>query len=144
MKKNTFIINVRDLFVKDTGVIDTYKVLDSILESDIDDFSKSVINGKVDVVKINNYDVLVEFDLNCKVRINCVRCLKKYPLSIRIKFNQTYSINPVIGEQEYVIKNYQIDISNVIVEEIITHLPIKPLCSQNCSGIIGHGNYRKD
>lgn len=144
MKQNSFIIDVRDLFVKDTGIIDTYRMLDSILESDLEDFSRSIINGKLEVVKINNNDVLIEFDLNTLSYLNCVRCLKEFSLPMRMKFNQIYSLNPIKGEHEYIITNYKIDVSKVIIEESITHLPIKPLCSQRCPGIKGYTNNRKE
>lgn len=144
MKKNCFIIDVKDLFVEDNGIINTYRMSDSILESNSDDFLGAIVNGKLEVFKISSYDILVEFDLYAKIYINCVRCLKKFLLPMRIKFNQTYFLNPPKGENEYVIINYKVDVSKVIVEELISQLPIKPLCKQDCFGIKGYSNYRKE
>lgn len=113
-----------------------------------DDFSvTSPINVKLKLVNTGS-SVLVTGTLKTKVKMCCCRCLKEYEQPISIKIEEQYSkkVPSVtkhkkdeeieLKEKDFVFEISEeniIDLSEAIRQNIIVALPIKPLCSRNCS-----------
>jgi len=90
--------------------------------------------------------VIVTGQAETEVELNCSRCLEnfKQSLLVNIKENFEKDLPPVKGkkggeieirEEDFVSpieKDNTIDISEVIRQNLLLALPIKPLCNPNC------------
>lgn len=77
-------------------------------------------------VRIGRSKIFVKGEYNCKVEIECVRCLKMFEDVLQHNFNFEYDIPK---QKEY------IDITEDVRGEIILNYPKKPLCEENCRGL---------
>ncbi len=81
------------------------------------------------------------------VRLNCARCLRDFDLPVDFELEEEYSIRPPrppVGSKELKLTDRDfvfavepdrtIDLSEVIRQNILTELPIQPLCDEKCSG----------
>lgn len=90
--------------------------------------------------------VLVEGSVKISVSLRCGRCLRDFSLPLDLTFREEYNpAEEVIQEEEKELKeteldlsyyrNDEIDISELINEQVLLSVPMKPLCSSGCSGI---------
>lgn len=85
-----------------------------------------------------NYDDEIHLGLNIKTKAKriCSRCLCAYDEPIDIKANLTFSKDGQDTEDNvYFIREYTIDITNIIIDEITAQLSMKPLCNEYCKGL---------
>jgi uncharacterized protein len=87
----------------------------------------------------------IQVQFNGRFDLECARCLSVYhqPISgdFRLILEEREGHSGPAGENEtanfyFDASHPQIDISPFIYEEIMTSLPIKPLCDLNCKGIV--------
>ena len=83
-------------------------------------------------------DDVIEMDVNIKaeLELNCSRCLDTfiYPVDIDIKERFTNN-SQIINEEIVFVESDIINITEVIENSIISMLPIKRLCKQDCKGL---------
>ncbi len=90
--------------------------------------------------------VVAQGTVSIAVSLNCGRCLKPVSYPIETKFSEEY--NPAEDlekeeEQELTgreldlsyYSNDELDVSELIREQILLSIPMKPLCSADCQGI---------
>ncbi len=128
-----------------------------IEEEGIDiDFSETlqepgVIDSVGDVVAHLHLDrqlneVLVSGDIKGEIRLQCSRCLTPFQRYIELDINLTYlpieEINKMetyeIKDDESNISYYrgeQLDITEIVQEQLILSIPMKPLCDEECKGL---------
>jgi len=91
-------------------------------------------------------EVLVNGMLEGKVELLCSRCLNAYTMQVRPQINVVYEPSEVINKEEHhklksdeldtgFYKNDTLDTDEVLVEQLLLNLPMKPLCSPECKGI---------
>ena len=93
--------------------------------------------------------VLVDGSLRIFVSLKCSRCLKEFSLPLNTVFREEY--NPAEEfEKEHVrelkgseldsgfYSNDEIDIPEIMREQVLLAVPVKPLCSNECLGICPH------
>lgn len=89
-------------------------------------------------------DIFANLELEGTFVLQCARCLENY--NSKIKANVHIVIKETVGQhgkaegQEQIDFFYDasyntLDISSAFYDEIITEIPIMPLCSENCKGI---------
>jgi uncharacterized protein len=90
--------------------------------------------------------VRIKGKLAVDMQLTCVRCLDLLPYSLAADFNQYYQSNAhhsLIGEISLQEKDTEvgffsggfIDVSDIIREQILLGLPMKPLCREGCRGL---------
>ncbi|MCX5726962.1 MAG: DUF177 domain-containing protein [Candidatus Saganbacteria bacterium] len=94
--------------------------------------------------------ILLNGTIATKVRLNCCRCLLDFELPLDLDIEEEYSFKPArlpfkkgkreieLKEEDFVFEiepDNTIDLGEAIRQNIITALPIKPLCSDLCKGI---------
>ena len=94
---------------------------------------------KVDVegVAISENDVIViEASIKTKLKLNCSRCLDTfiYPIDIDIEERFTNNID-LQDEGVMFVDGDTLDITEIIENCIISTLPIKRLCKDDCKGL---------
>ncbi|MGD0884855.1 MAG: DUF177 domain-containing protein [Thermodesulfovibrionales bacterium] len=93
-----------------------------------------------------NAEVLVQGTMQTLLELQCSRCLKAFSKEAGLDVNVVYHpVEELKGEERHEIKDdeldtgfYQgdeLDIQELVREQIILNIPIKPLCSESCKGI---------
>ena len=95
---------------------------------------------KVDVkgVAISEKDViLIEASIKTKLKLNCSRCLDTfiYPIDIDIEERFTKSKELQEDEELIFVEDDTLDIIQIVENCIISTLPIKRLCKEDCNGL---------
>lgn len=92
--------------------------------------------------------VFIEGSAAAVVVVPCCRCLEMTPLPVKSSFNYTFSPLPAQQQEAWELtaedldfayyEEDTIDLDNVIFEQIILQIPIKPLCVETCKGLCPH------
>ena len=110
------------------------------------------IKGKVGInllVERRGFDVRVRGTLRAEAELTCSRCLEPVILPIASDFDQLYesnAIHPLSGEIALQEKDTDIgffsgdtiEINDIIREQILLALPMKPICREGCKGLCPH------
>lgn len=93
------------------------------------------IKGRIVLTKLED-EVLADFSVKAKVRTVCDRCLSEYQTEIPLGFKQEYLVyGEADDEKLFIEKGQSVDITEPLRQEIITHLPVKKICRNDCKGI---------
>lgn len=93
------------------------------------------IIGDVVITRLNEM-LLCSFDLNNKIKLTCDRCLSEFEIDKNIKFKEEYIFSSGNEEDVLVVsKDEKIYISEPVIQEIFSNLPVKKLCKTDCMGI---------
>ncbi len=90
--------------------------------------------------------VFAEGSVKISATLTCSRCLKDYPYPLDLTFNEEYTPAGVseeekeyeLTEEELNLDYYsdeQLDINELVTEQILLAVPMKPLCSPECTGL---------
>jgi uncharacterized protein len=93
--------------------------------------------------------VLLKGSFETKVELECARCLKKFIAPLRTEVEEEYAKIPpqprIPKEKEVELKEEDfvypigedniLDLEEIIRQNLILALPIKPLCQENCKGV---------
>jgi uncharacterized protein len=116
-----------------------------------------VLSGDLDIdFKLTNAGskILVDGKILADVQQICSRCLEKFVERLDVMVHEQF-LPPGSPELEeeimdwksltlFPIENDRIDVSEVIRQNIIAAIPIKPLCRPDCPGIIIEDEEEKD
>ena len=91
-------------------------------------------------------EVLVRGEVATRMELQCSRCLTKFPRDVDMKVDVVYHPVEELGVEEKhevkedelntgFYKGDELDIQDLIVEQILLSVPMKPLCSESCRGI---------
>ncbi len=132
-------LNVSDITVE--GVQQELKLPVAVNESAVPDIADVFIRlfrfGK---------KVLVEGSVKVSVSLACSRCLNEFSYPLDMSFREEYTPAEDIGaegEQELTAgelgtgfySNDRIDIPDIVKEQVLLSLPMKPLCKSECKGM---------
>lgn len=86
---------------------------------------------------------LLRGKLNAKVSLSCVRCLSAFPFEEETSIEEEYTERqqPYSSEMQWntdelnVFSGYTIDISDVLRDTLLVHLPMRPVCKEGCAGL---------
>jgi uncharacterized protein len=81
--------------------------------------------------------ILLQVDLQAQTRLECVRCLAIFQLSLNVNFTELYAFS-----QRYITDSGLlmpetgiIDLAPVLREYVLLEIPISPLCRLDCKGL---------
>lgn len=86
-------------------------------------------------------DDVISLDVNVKseLKLTCSRCLETYMYLVDIDMHEKFTNNRSIEDEEIIpLDSGKIDITEIVVDNILSALPIKRLCSENCKGLCQH------
>ncbi|MGL5615679.1 MAG: YceD family protein [Sarcina sp.] len=80
---------------------------------------------------------VVEIAGNVKttLELQCSRCLKNFSYKVDIDFNEKFSNNYKEDDDIALVEEDILDIFEVIMNNVISTLPIKRLCTDKCKGL---------
>ncbi|MDH4027761.1 MAG: DUF177 domain-containing protein [Nitrospirota bacterium] len=109
-----------------------------------EDASADVAHAVLDISRLGA-KVLVNGTVTVQLTSRCGRCLKEFPYPVEAVFSEEY--DPYVetgieGEGETAVVpdlsfyvDDEIDIDELIKEQVLLSVPMKPLCSPECRGI---------
>ena len=98
---------------------------------------RAIENVNVEGLGISEKDViLIEASVKTKLKLNCSRCLDTFIYPIDIDIEERFTSNETLEDEEVVLVNSDtIDITEIVEKAIISTLPIKRLCKEDCKGL---------
>ncbi len=91
------------------------------------------MSGTVTKLK-NSYSVVGKIDV--KLDMVCDSCLKNFDKRLEIPFNEIFSNDNNNSDVEYwSIENKTLDLAPAVRAVILTEMPMRSLCSQDCKGL---------
>ncbi len=85
-----------------------------------------------------NYEGKIHMQISIKTSIKriCSRCLNPYEESIDISANYVFGKDYQEGDKELsVFTGDAIEINDLVLDEIISQISMKPLCTEDCKGL---------
>lgn len=113
-------------------------------DSEKEGFSPGEISVRCFVEKTLK-NIFVKGEVETVIRLTCCRCLEEFDLPLAVEFE--YTLVPVVDDPkedvELAIEDLEsgyyrgntIDLGEIVVEQIVLQIPIKPLCSDSCKGL---------
>lgn len=91
-------------------------------------------------------EVVISGTIEADVELQCSRCLKDFRSTLTIPVNVMYNpVENLKGEDKHELKvdeldmgfysGDEMDLLDLIKEQIMLNLPMKPLCNESCKGI---------
>ena len=91
-------------------------------------------------------EVLVNGSLDGEIEMQCSRCLNAYTFKVQSQVNVVYEPSATINKEEHhrlkrdeldigFYRNDTLDTDDVLVEQLLLNIPMKPLCSADCKGL---------
>ena len=120
--------------------------LDIELQETIDsDTFFSPIRAQLRIGKVAT-EVMVKGNLLAEVKLQCSRCLKDFRSVLSVPIDVVYHpVEELKGEDKHEIKveeldmdfysGEKLDLLDLIMEQLMLNLPMKPLCNESCRGI---------
>jgi uncharacterized protein len=133
--------NVAQLLKAPVGSIRTFTV-NNTLE---DNGSQYLVQGELTLVR-TNHSILVQGTLTSQSQITCSRCLKPFTCKISINIAEEFfpTIDIITGTKlpkpedpgSFTIdEHHDLDLTEAIRQYIVTAMPMKPLCKEECAGL---------
>lgn len=103
-------------------------------ENEFIKFSKPV---KLDLIlKPNGDEINLTGNIETELLLTCSRCLETFSHSIHIELNEILSKTLKSDDEDIIfINNDRLDLDEVVENNIISMLPIKKLCNEDCKGL---------
>lgn len=79
--------------------------------------------------------VEISGDVKTTLELQCSRCLKNFSYQVNTDFGEKFSNNYKDDDNIALVEGDIIDISEVIVNNVISTLPIKRICTDQCKGL---------
>ena len=93
-------------------------------------------------------EIIIEGSLKAELEFECSRCLKKFRHVIDVPVNVVYHPVKELGDDRHGLKDeemdmgfYQgeeLDLRELVKEQVMLNIQMKPLCDENCRGICPH------
>jgi len=90
--------------------------------------------------------VMIEGTIKISATIECGRCLREFKMPLDLTLNEQYEPADTVEDAETeeipsgqldagFYENDEIDIPEIVMEQVLLALPMKPLCSDDCPGL---------
>ena len=98
---------------------------------------RAIEKVSVEGVAISENDVIViNASIKTKLKLNCSRCLDTFIYPIDIDIEERFTNNKELDSEEIMfVDGDTLDITEIIENSIISTLPIKRLCKEDCKGL---------
>lgn len=135
-------VNVAQLLKAPIG---TTRVLEVAYNIDINN-KKGLVKGLVKLIRTNR-SILATGKLGSQLKLGCCRCLKTFDCPISFNIEEEYFPNTDIftgsrlaspeEPDSFIIDEHHIlDLSEVLRQNALLTIPMKPLCRPDCPGIL--------
>lgn len=145
--RNETAINVAGLLREPIGGTRTYPIHLDVLPLDEEALAEDV-RGEVRLTRLRDA-VMAAVRVRGGVALECARCLREYPQGFAAEFTeeyrQTVDLRTGVGierdltldeddEASTIDENHELDLAEVLRQEILVALPMRPDCGEACPG----------
>ena len=135
--------NLAQLLMEPTGSTRDYEIDDSFPGPEN---GTDRVQGWIRVIRTHQ-GVLVRSQLETQVRLTCSRCIREFERRSELTMEEEFfpTIDPATGrktelpeESEGVVHldgQHDLDMSEVVRQYVLSEVPIKPLCREECPGL---------
>jgi len=122
--------------------------LDLAYEETVRSDSLSLLSPVSVALRVDKFgtEVLAKGEVRTRVELQCGRCLKNFQRDLDVAVNVVYHpAEELRGDERHEIKDDELDmgfyegdeldVSELVIEQILLNVPMKPLCSEACKGI---------
>jgi uncharacterized protein len=101
-----------------------------------DDVLAERIRGNLTLTKLED-EILAKFEGKAKLKTACDRCAAEFVQEIPFRFSEEYSLDRKHSDPETpsVSSQFEIDVTEPLRQEMISAIPVKNLCKEDCVGI---------
>ncbi len=102
------------------------------------------VKANLQVTK-SDREVAVTGRLTAELQLQCSRCLKDFRKSLDVPVNAVYHPIDEFADERHELKDdemdmgfyrgEEIDLQELVREQVVLNMQMKPLCSENCKGI---------
>jgi len=82
-------------------------------------------------IRIENQSIRVNITIKLQYKMVCSRCIEDFVYLSEFEINEDYEIT----KNQEMLENDTLDLTELIRENILLHIPIKALCSESCKGL---------
>lgn len=104
------------------------------------------VHAQLRIEKVGTEVVVVKGNLGADIELQCSRCLKDYKSMLSIPVDVVYHpVDELRGEDKHELKGGEMDMGfysageldmiDLMREQIMLNIPMKPLCNEMCKGI---------
>ncbi|MGL4742136.1 MAG: YceD family protein [Sarcina sp.] len=79
--------------------------------------------------------ITLEGNISAELELECSRCLKNFSTTVNTSIDEKFSNNFKEDESIVPIESDILDVSEIIANNVISTLPIKRLCDEQCKGL---------
>lgn len=80
--------------------------------------------------------VILTISVDVILRVNCDRCLDEFERAFHYDFKHILVHELHTDNDEYIlVEDFQLDLDDLILSDILLYLPSKLLCSEDCKGL---------
>lgn len=107
-----------------------------------DIFIEPDINGSLRLSRDND-EILMSGSVHAVARLKCSRCLADYKIELSTEIDLVLKVTGLqsiekeaeLEDNEIPVQGPEIELSDIIFQEILLDVPMKPLCSEECPGL---------
>lgn len=112
---------------------------------------KGNVTGKIEIMRIEDALNVVATNLELTLKAQCGKCLKEFTQKVNValaerqfEINKPESIDDENDVYLINMKNYTIDVTEMLRQEIILHFPVISVCSTGCKGLCSYCGKNKN
>jgi uncharacterized protein len=105
----------------------------------------SPVKARLRIEKVGP-EVLAQGEVTTSMELQCSRCLRNFAKDMDMNINVVYHpVEELRGEEKHEVRedeldmgfyrDDELDIQDLVAEQILLNVPMKPLCSESCRGI---------
>ncbi len=88
-------------------------------------------------------EILMSGSVQSRARLKCSRCLTDYDYDLNTEINLVLKVSSAtsleeeaeLKDNEIAVQGPEIELGDIIFQEIVLDIPMKPLCSEDCPGL---------
>lgn len=82
--------------------------------------------------------VVVRGKLTATIVTTCVRCLEETRRDVELEIAQLVEAPGAAGDDGYELSGEEIDLEPILRDELMLHIPLRPVCEDGCAGLEPH------
>lgn len=104
-----------------------------------DDLVAKDLKGKIELTRLDD-SILAQVSGNADIGLECDRCLEPYLETVQFDLSLEYHLGGYREDEEdlLVSRDFKIDVTEPLREEIILAPPVRKLCRKDCKGLCSH------
>lgn len=115
--------------------------INETLDISTDDFASYDVvakkSAKLDAVITNMGDyLLLSGEIYASLKLVCSRCLEYFDFQLKTKIEEKFSNKTDINQDDfYFFEGDTIDLKEMVIQDILLSLPMRPICNEDCAGL---------